>query len=435
MVKEVRLGGNVTIHQLYLSSLDANDFFPIMEQVSNIDIYESILAPIFSGTISINDSINLREKFILTGGQTKLTISFSSPGAYTKPRKFEFLVTDLQNLTMGVNAGSSSYELVLFSIEIANNANRLIRDPMQGLPIDHYIQLVLTDNIKTKKSFFYDYGGTWGIQNLAMMGLKPFQVIDMLKQSAVSKSEASKSSVYVFYENRSGFNFVPIELLLTSKSKLIGDGIYFFDNDPLTSTKNMTYKNILAYRQIVQDSTNKLIADGGMRNVVNSVNINTREKTQVTYNIGDLGGIFNSTIDSRARHNSATKNLNNQNDTQVYNLISNSTNPFTHSENKIGAAKAFIAQLTQNILRIMVYGDTGISAGFRISVRVPAAAGTTIDNGTMCKPGLSVIGSGEFLISHVRHMIQKNNLGFKYYVSMELVNPSFNKGGGLSNEK
>lgn len=434
MVKEVRLGGDVTIHQLYLSSLDANDFFPIMEQVSNIDIYESILAPIFSGTISINDSIGLREKFILTGGQTKLTISFSSPGAYTKPRKFEFLVTDLQNLTMGVNAGSSTYELVLFSIEIANNANQLKRTPMQGLPIDQYIQLILSDNIKTKKFFFYDYGGTRGIQDLSMMGLKPFQVIDMLKQSAVSKSNASKSSVYVFYENRSGFNFVPIELLLTSPKKLIGDGIYFFDNDSLTSVKNMTYKNILAYRQIAQDSTNKLIADGGMRNVVNSVNINTRQKTQVTHNVGNLDGVFSGTNDSRARHNSATKNSNNKNDSQVYNLISNSTSPRTHSEFKIGSAKAFIAQLTQNILRIMVYGDTGISAGFRINVRVPAAAGTTTKGGKGQKPGISEVGSGEFLISHVRHMIQKSNLGFKYYVSMELVNPSFNKGGGLSNE-
>jgi hypothetical protein len=102
----------------------------------------------------------------------------------------------------------------------------------------------------------------------------------------------------------------------------------------------------------------------------------------------------------------------------------------TFLEQKIGYSKAFITLLTQNMLRIMVYGDTYLSCGYRVRAEVPSPTGLTKIGGKQ-KGEVSEFVSGEYLISHARHTISKTDLDFRYFTSLELINASYGKSGGF----
>ena len=188
--------GDVVIHQAYVGSLDSSKLMFIKDQLLRIDIYESILSPVMFGNLTLNDNINIRDKLPIMGNECKLVFEISVPGPISKPRKFEFLITDIQNVTMGSDAASSRYDLQFYSIEVKNNANRLRRTPLNGMSIDSYVKMILENDLQSNKPFYCESEGTKGIQNLNFIGIKPFQVIDMLKQKAVSKIH--RSSVYAF---------------------------------------------------------------------------------------------------------------------------------------------------------------------------------------------------------------------------------------------
>jgi hypothetical protein len=424
--------GDVVIHQAYVGSLDGNKFMFIQDQLQRIDIYESILSPVIFGSLTLNDSINIRDKLPIIGNECKLVFEISIPGPNSKPRRFEFLITDIQNVTMGSDAASSNYDLQFYSIEVKNNANQLKRTPLQGMSIDSYVEMILQNDLQSKKPFSFDYSGTKGIQDLSFVGIKPFQVIDMLKQKAVSKKY--RSSIYVFYEGRiaekNGFNFVPIESLLSNKARLLQDAMFFWDSDSATSVKNTTYRNILAYNHISQESPVQLAGSGALNNEVRSTDIKTRAKTVVNFNSASDNDSFGKTKGARPLYTSAFESSNNKSPAQIYNIIKSSVMSDTFLEQKIGYSKAFITLLTQNMLRIMVYGDTYLSCGYRVRAEVPSPTGLTKIGGKQ-KGEVSEFVSGEYLISHARHTISKTDLDFRYFTSLELINASYGKSGGF----
>jgi hypothetical protein len=432
MAAETFNPGDVVIHQAYVGSLDNSKFMFIKDQLLRIDIYESILSPVMFGSLTLNDNINIRDKLPIMGNECKLVFEISVPGPISKPRKFEFLITDIQNVAMGHDAASSRYDLQFYSIEVKNNANRLRRTPLNGMSIDGYVKMILENDLQSSKPFYCENQGTKGIQDLNFIGIKPFQAIDMLKQKAVSKIH--RSSVYAFYEGRiadkNGFNFLPIELLLSSKNRLLPDAMFFWDSDSATSVKNTTYRNILAYNHITQESPVQLVGGGALNNEVRSTDIKTRGKTVVNFNSATDNDSFGKTKGAKPLYTSAFESSNNKSPTQIYNIMKSSASSDTFLEQKIGYAKAFITLLTQNILRIMVYGDTYLSCGFRVRAEVPSPTGMTKPGGKQ-KGENSEFVSGEYLVSHARHTISKTDLDFRYFTSLELINASYGKSGGF----
>jgi len=432
MAIESFLPGDVVIHQAYVGTLDNNKFMFIKDQLLRIDIYESILSPVMFGNLTLNDNINIRDKLPIMGNECKLVFEISVPGPTSKPRRFEFLITEILNVTMGHDAASSQYDLQFYSIEVKNNANQLRRTPLVGMPIDNSIQMLLQDVLKSTKPFSFDDEGTKGLQDLNFVGIKPFQAIDMLKNQAVSKRY--RSSVHVFYEgrtnDRNGFYFKPVEALINSKSNLLRDGMFFWDSDSATSVKNMTYRNILAYNHIVQESQIQLIGNGALNNQVRSTDIKTRGKTVVNFNSATDNDSFGKSKGAKPLYTASLESSNNKSPTQIYNIMKSSAMSDTFLEQKIGYAKAFITLLTQNILRIMVYGDTYLSCGFKVRAEVPSPTGLT-KNGGKQKGENSEFVSGEYLISHARHTISKTDLDFRYFTSLELINASYGKSGGF----
>lgn len=409
--------GDIIIESLKLINIQNGKSLDIFDQVHSINIFESIKAPVISGIIDIIDGINMKEEFPIV--QHKCKIAFKIKNEKNLPtRSFELLITEISNSVIDPNSNYSNYQLILCSTEILDNAKQLFTISMRKRKIDDYINYIMTDIIKTKKNIVMDPSGTKGIQDLDLIQMKPFQSIDFLRRRAVSTKY--KSSAYSFFENKEGFVFAPIEYLFEQDNRKIKNGEFFYDTDIKQDITNMHFRNILAYNHITQQSTAKMLQEGALKNTTTSLDLRTRSYQVTTF---DLKEQFKNFV-----FPGKTKSLNVGNFEEEYGKvpsisnfsINSSKNPNDHLVDKIGFNKAFVELLTQNILRILTWGDSNLSAGYRIQCHTPAVDGKTTIKSNKKNEDSSYFG-GEYLISSIRHMFNKVEGKYRYFNSMELI--------------
>ena len=274
--------------------------------------------------------------------------------------------------------------------------------------------------IGTSKQLNLDSGGTKGVQDLDIIQMKPFQSIDFLRRRAVSNKY--KSSTYSFFENKNGFVFAPVEYLFERKEGNIGK--FTYDTQVKQDFVKSTYNNIIAYQHISQQSTTKMIQEGALKNVTTSLDLRTRTYETVVFDLskefsnfkfpGKTSKINNDVFEYEYGKTPAVTNF----------LINTSKNPDNFLLQKIGYNKAFTELLTQNILRVMTWGNSDLSAGYRIDCTVPASQGLTIQKPKL-KNEKSRYVSGEYLVSSLRHSFSKLQNKFRYTNSSELIKGTY----------
>lgn len=393
----------------------------LIEQFESIDIFESIKSPIITGKVLILDALNIRETYPILADKCKIILQFKNHPDLPS-RTFDLLITEVKNISPDPNGKYSRYELSLCSIEILDNSKQLFKASLRQKKIDDHIKYILTDVIQTKKQITLDPSGTKGIQDLDLIQMKPFQSIDFLRRRAVSVKY--KSSAYSFFENKTGFVFGPIEYLFERKEGRIKDAEFFYDTDSQQNVKNITFRNILSFNHITQQSTAKMVQEGALKNTTTSLDLRTRTYETVDFDLikefsnfkfpGKTKKINTSNFESEYGKQPATTNF----------LINMSKNPNNYLVEKIGFNKAFVELLTQNILRIMTWGDSVLSAGYKIQCQVPSIDGKTQMKGNK-KNETSSFVSGEYLISSIRHMFTRLQSSYRYVNSMELIKGTY----------
>lgn len=421
--------GDVFLESFEISKLDgpSEKVRDLLDQVLSIDIYESILSPVILGRVKLSDSVNFRERYPIMGNyRSKVTLQFSTTESDDRNlRKFELLIVDVENVTFNNEGKSSEYDLVLASIEITENSRKLITSPFRGAKIDQYVSSIMRDYVSTDKQL--NIYATKGVQNIDVNTLKPFQAIDFMRRKAIS--DRFISSTYCFYENIDGFNFYPIEHLLEDKKFKLRKVNYYYDTDIRTDLTKTDYKNILSYKHITQQSTGKLIQEGALNNITYSVDILTKKKTKVQFELQKEIGNFK--YADSIKIDPVTSQFSGKYGTKpatTYSVIKNSEDPETFIDNKIGYNRAFIQLLMQNIIRVVTWGNSALTAGYRISCNLPASEGFTAPNGKSLISNSKYV-SGEFLISHVRHMFNKQQFKLKYTNSIELIKNTYGEAG------
>lgn len=412
--------GDVIIESITLVDLKGTKTYNLFDLIVSIDIYESIKSPVITGNIKLLDAINLKETFPIVSDKCKVIVKFKSH-TDLPTRTFDLLIKDVKN-TINDSDQYSTYDLALCSIEILNNSKQLFTAPLRKQKIHEYVEYIMKEIIGTSKRVVSDTSGTKGAQDVDIIQMKPFQSIDFLRRRAVSATY--KSSTYSFFENKRGFMFMPIEYLFERQGGKLEMGEYYYDTDVKTSIKNKTYKNIIAYEHLVQQSTPKMLQEGALKNVTTSLDIRTRTYETVEF---DLSKEY-----SNFKFPGITKKINTPDFEQEYGkqptitnyIINMSKNPDNYLVQKIGFNKAFSELLTQNILRIFIFGDSTLSAGYRIQCRIPAAQGLTNLKGKKKNEGSKYI-SGEYLISSIRHTFTKLQGKYRYNISTELIKGTY----------
>jgi hypothetical protein len=387
--------GDVELVDIVLLSEDQERTYSLMTQCVGFDVYESILSPVMFAELVIADSIGLLQNFPILGGEF-IKLSFKTPKNKGTPASFLFRVKGIENKQVNESNKRLTYTITCVSSELIINSKT--NQSLVGTDnISTLIKNTLEDQLETNKPLFID--ATAGMEKVVLTRMTPFQIIDYLRQRAVSTTYLSSS--FCFFENRKGFHFTTIEKLFEQAYKDDdSDKLFFFDTSRKDGGENVTMRNIIAYNQMQYGDVIAQIRGGGLNNQVHQFDIITGDVREVTYTDNLGADQFKSTSPTGTSSKPSTFTKNHGRSTSVNKLIpGRSDKPTGELAEKISRTRAYAQKISQNIVQIHIYGDSDISVGDVIRCRFPSGADDKDGQGT------SRFTSGYYLVSKVRHIV------------------------------
>lgn len=400
--------GDFSISPVYLKSIDGSRQRDISNQIASIDIYESILTPVTLGEILVYDAIDLLQSFPVIG-EEYVEFEWKIPSD-KKGRKEKLIVTEVVGIQQEEDNRSRMYVLRLAAFEMYASQKKIVSKKYKT-DASEIVRDLLYGELKSEKILRSE--STKGIEDITITRLHPFEAIDLVRRRALSPKY--KSSSFVFFENKDGYQFKTIEAVYEKSKKNVGDRVYTYmpasTND---NVLNWNYRNILAYEHVSHASTFNQVQSGGLHNEVVSFDITTGKVDRKTYTNEKY-----QQIDSKAKDlhtGTFTRKYGDVPSTMFFTTVDSSLPEYDLPE-KIGALQGFVQNITSSLLHIEVYGDTATTIGDVIEVHLPEATGLTGSN------GFKMI-SGNYFISKCRHILVLGNVRY-YTQSMELIKGSY----------
>jgi hypothetical protein len=412
--------GDVEIKLFDLVSLDGKVRQSIITQVVSFDVYESVMLPVMYCEIFMKDSINLIEKFPIIGEEF-VEIEFKNP-ELNSVQFFRFKLASVTNKFTDGQGKTLFYMMKCASEEILENSVTYIQKRYEeGNPYTLVSDIIKT-YLKSPKRLNVDATSARGVDKITVSQLTPLQAIDYVRKRAVSKQY--KSSSYVFFENRNGFNFTTLEHLISTGKKAIGDKIFFYDSSVGASMAGVEVRNILAYQQLAYNNVADLVQGAALNNRAISINLKTGTTNTIDFDYSKQVGNFAQTDSDNVSKVKTSSFLNKygnksgQSTVKSTLIAKSSNNGDTFIEESSGFLQSYVSQLTQNIVRILIYGDAAITAGNIITLKLPNISGATSN------PENSKLASGNYLVTKVRHMfVMREKVNYK--IALECVKPSY----------
>jgi len=413
MSSEYVSSGSIDIKKLEITSYDGKKQYNLMSQVMSFSVYEDTMFPVIRAEFSINDGIDLQSSFPIIDEEI-INLEFSTAG-YDLVNSYTLYVKSVENQSVSPGTKGKTYTIRAVSKEFIFNSTLLINKKLNE-ESHKLVQSIMKDTLHTTKNVNIEL--TKGIQDILVTQMKPFQIIDLIRKRAVSKKYASSS--YLFFENKRGFNFCTIEYLFDNLKGNINDKIFFYDSAVDTDAKNMNSRNILGLRNVSAVNNIKKLATGSLNNVFKRFDILTGDIVETVYKNSDQQSKFKAPSDNPI-------GLNTTHYESMFGASAARTTLVPHSSHlpenfiaeSLGAKHSFAAKVSQNIYHVHVYGDSALTAGDIVTIKIPQATG-----GVSNKEDRLV--AGNYLISKLRHIVVNSTNSRKMYTcSMELIKGSY----------
>jgi hypothetical protein len=191
----VTKGGNIDISGIY----------------EELNIFDSLLSPVMTGNILIKDANGLSTKLIFDGSESLLIDISKDKNSDIAKFKKAFRIykqSDRSNDTQTVE----TFVLEFVSDELMYSDQQKINQSYD-LTYTQIVEKILLDYLKISKN---NTGGvfdvSYGIRNVAIPNLRPFDAIEWCSKRAVDSKQAPN---FMFYQNLLGYNFASLSNLLT----------------------------------------------------------------------------------------------------------------------------------------------------------------------------------------------------------------------------
>jgi hypothetical protein len=399
--------GDITVKKFTISSDRGS--LDLAKSFVSASIYESIFTPGIIIDIEVLDTDDQIGQLKISGDE-KVDITFSVPGGSTATYKL-----GISNLGEVKGTTSSlkhkTYKISTVSIEALKAKNNYVEKTFSA-QISDIIKTIHKDYLQSSKKI--EVEETKGKQDIKISHKNPYEAIEIAMKRAVSNE--NKSSLFVFFETRSGseqiFKFTTIEKLFKGSSVKT-----FKQSDSINSSMdNKTDDQIFGVETPNQFNAVDRIAIGGQVKVATfnfrtwEYTTNTLTKNSKDYKTGG-GGDLNTgkfTQEYREAQGQAKPRL-------LLVPVDTSQRAKTSIPTYIADKQNFAATLMQGTVKLRVPGDLKLKAGDVITANLPTRKGTT-DN-TKNDPSLS----GKFLISRIHHDIGKPEEKPRYTCVIELL--------------
>jgi len=262
---------------------------------------------------------------------------------------------------------------------------------------------------------------TKGKFDYVVNNVRPFQVVDIIKERAVS-AEQNKSSLFVFYQDNEGYHFQTIEKLIKDRKPQASEKNFVLDtvNRVADYGTDINFRNILSYETISQGSSIGKVMKGAMRNQIRQFDIH-----RGTYYLKEE---YNNPVDHTKFAKTDDPNDFNSSDYNNFTTVrpgltrmsvkDGTREEMEHNKN-IHFQRAFRERMFQYSIRFRTYGDTNMRVGDIVNLDLPIIAGTTES-----RPRGKIFVSN-YIVTNLKHRLEKQHDGrFNHFLVMEAAKPN-----------
>ena len=174
---------------------------------------ESLFSSTLHGKLIVFDGVGLlnNETFTITGEEF-LTIGIQT--GEDKLFEYKFVISNIDIESKSESGDSAVIVLTLLSIDQFSNLFTFKSKGYRDSSITDIVRSILITELGTQIKIDDErFVQSTGNKTFAFTKIRPLEKIEILKQQAFQESE-TLSSTYVFYEDREGYNFRPIEQII-----------------------------------------------------------------------------------------------------------------------------------------------------------------------------------------------------------------------------
>lgn len=389
--------GEIQIQNITLTT--SNGVLALETFFSRFNVYESIFVPNAMLDIELFDINDAITNANVLGGET-VNMTFGAPGGVFAT--YNFIVETIADITeVGTNKGKA-YNLHCVSQETMQAKTNYVQKSY-NTDIGSMIQDIHKNYLQSQKPLNVE--PTSGTQNILIPNYDPFQAIDLIRRRAVS--QMNNSSTYLYFETWQGMNF-------TTMQGMQANGVVksFYETDTVgSSIFNDTYNTIIS-KEIPQiASATERISYGTMNQQVSTYNVRTRSyqtnnivMPQTSYNTPMFIAAFGSKYGRFS-----------------FIPVDTASRPFTGINTMTPPQLAYAANMSQNQIKIRVYGDCSVKAGDTINLIFPQIQNTT----GMVQPDQQL--SGNYLVTRLSRNCGISTEVPRYTESLECMSGNVNQ--------
>ena len=394
----------------------AEDLTPLCVQAN---IYESILEPCVRAEFEFYDAKGLFD--LLTLDKKKIIIDFTTNEDNPKSSiRYELYIFGVSNRITTSDDKASVFKVQCTTYE-ARGSREVItltrRNEEAENAVKACLQLITTETTVTgTKPFFAEK--TRGLHGFDFILRRPFEIIDEIRLEYAMSREFNGHTFY-FFENKYGFVFKSMEMLIREGIKNIGDKCFTQSTLTNLNVTGAKWRNIL---------TTKLIQNGneGIARQIGAGAGFVREFNTVTGKTEDFEVDPTKLEFETLNKGSASSTLKAQNE-KAKDGKKGKITPITFDPKMGNARRAekfnnmpyYIAHFLTVVIQITIYGDSTITVGDVIHCKFPEATGLTKGEKNPVNED-SAMTTGNYMIAKCRHMLTFNEKA-EYAQSLELV--------------
>lgn len=391
--------------------------------VQYYEFSESLFSPTIHGKIIIFDGVGLlnNETFTITGEEF-LTVGIET--AEDKSFEYKFVISNIDIESKSESGDSAIIVLTLLSIDDFSNLFTFKSKSYRDSTITDIVRSILITELGTQIKIEDErFIQSTGPRTFAFTKIRPLEKIQILKQQAFEQGD-TLSSTYVFYQDREGYNFKPIERIIESSKA---------NTEPLTyqysqqgSYISFIQPNRRLIRQLVPSSrmsNYSRLVSGFYNTTVKRFDFIHKRVTEEKFNAHDDAKKFAHMIGGEGDRNAYTLNVSEAFAQRVASVSdytclipwNSDINDLTYKN--IVFSKPFIQLLSENTLEVVVDGTLAFDLGDPLEIEVS-------DNRPTETPekGIDPRYSGRYFVASMHHSVTLDSIGeFRYECSLQLT--------------
>jgi hypothetical protein len=422
------VSGSGLIHGLSIESTSSRVTLDFKNIFTEISYYESLNSPSTSMSISVADAVSLKSSLPIIGGET-VRFSFSDSEPESNRISGRMQVYKLSGLNR-IQQSVDTYDLFLTTPEMLRDSYEIVESSYKNKNIDSMLNEIFQSYIqKISNKKIVTVEPTDGLYTTTFARISPFTALTHLADEAKSKNGRSSSN-YFFFETSKGYTFASFQYLMRQPVKKV----YYYLQDRIPGDAQFDRNRITALEEPVgfdlisgvvegQFATQVLTLDPVAKRFRRSDYLYNRDFSSIERSnqyprlAPETSQRFGSSpsrekfIVSNSYRGSIPFVSENESDTQ---------NVFRRRQDFLARETSLNGELFSNVTKILVHGDSSLSAGDTIYIQIPKGGESSITERQM--DGFT---GGKYLITALCHRFSPG--ATTYVTAIECVKDAYSQ--------